>query len=175
MCILNKKSQVWTIDLIAGISLFILTIVIFFIFAKNPAASEVSDFNDINADAGTVSSSLISAGVPNNWNLSTVEEIGITNGRYRLNRTKLAYLKEINYSNAKLLLKSKYDYIIFFENKNSEVLEFLDLASNDFSYIGKSNVTKENIYEEEPLGLVISRRFLIMESNIISMVVYIWE
>lgn len=155
----------------AGVTVFLFLMIVYFIFTSNLSVSTATNFNELYNDASVLSETLISAGIPENWNESNVKEAGITNGDYRLNVPKLKNLSVINYSSSKSLLKTRFDYIVFFENKNGDTLNI-----SGTQYIGKSGVTKDNLKEvETPSNLVSIRRFLIYNSDIIIMVAYLWE
>jgi len=168
---MGKKSQVWTVDLAAGITIFSIIIIIYFVFTSNISEQPTTGLNDIYKDTSVVSSTLLSAGYPLNWNITNIEKAGLTNGNYRLNQSKLTNMSSISYSKLKLLLKTKYDYLIFFESRNGNLLSF-----NGIEYIGKTGTTKINIKEKEkPKSITALKRFLIYNDNIITMVIYLWE
>lgn len=166
-----KKSQIWSLDLIAGVTAFVFIMTIYFIFTGNIADNNKSNFDEIYNDIGVLSDTLLSEGSPANWSADSVEEVGLTNGAYRLNISKLKNISSLDYSTLKVLLKTRYNYLIFFENKSHDVIEI-----NGLEYIGKLGLTKENIMEqEEPETLVTIKRFMIYGPDIITMVVYSWE
>jgi hypothetical protein len=168
---LKKKSQIWTIDMIAGLTIFLLALVVYFIFSSNVTDTQKHALNNIYNDAATVSSILMTKGTPTDWNNLTVQEIGITNGNYRLNESKFHNLSAIEYGKTKLLFKTKYDYLVFFENRTSEVLNISGVI-----YIGETGLTKDNIKEiKSPENLISIKRYLIYNSDIVTMVVYLWQ
>ncbi len=168
---MTKKSQVWTLDMITGVVLFLTVMVMYFLFSSNFLQSQDATFTDIYRSLEIVSGSLMTEGVPSNWTAGDIREIGITNGNYRLHVSKLSSLANMNYSTSKLLLKTQYDYLLFFENKSDDVMM---LAGQP--YFGKPGVTKDNIEQlEQPDTLLLAKRLLIHNSEIITMVVYLWE
>lgn len=167
----RKKGQIWSFDLIAGVTVFTFMIVVYFIFSNNISQNDASNFNELYNDAIILSETLLSAGSPVTWNLSNVEEAGITNGDYRLNISKLGNLSSIDYSLSKNYLKTRFDYLVFFEDRIGEVIDF-----GGMKYIGKNSVTKDNIKSlEDPSTLISIKRFLIYGTNIVTMVIYVWE
>ncbi|MBD3163923.1 hypothetical protein GF323_01875 [Candidatus Woesearchaeota archaeon] len=164
-----KKSQMWSLDLIAGITLFLIVVALYFIFVANFSESE--ELDQLYSNAIFVSDTLMSAGLPENWTASVVEEVGITNGEYRLNSSKITNLSSLDYANLKLLLKTRYDYLIFFENRSGSVLSI-----SGIKYIGNPALNKTNIKEiENPDNLVSIKRFLFYKERIITMVLYLWQ
>jgi hypothetical protein len=88
-----------------------------------------------------------------------------------LDSKKLANLSIIEYEKLRFNLNSKYDFVIFFENKTDSPIEI-----NGVTYVGKQGINKDNVYEkEEPTALIQHKRFLIYDSNIITMVIYLWQ
>ena len=167
----KRNGQIWTLDLIAGVVVFTIVIIVYFIFTNNISSRTENNFNDMYETSLIVSDSLISSGIPQGWNSTTVEEIGLTQGNYRINTSKLYYFKQIEYSDTKALLKTKYDYIFFFMDKSDNLL-----ALNGTSYYGKAGITKDNLNELESPGTIISStRLIIFNSSIITMEVYLWE
>ena len=168
---MTRKSQVWTMDLVAATTIFLITIVIFYIFVNNISALEGKGFDDLYTDSITVSSTLLGEGTPANWTVNNVTEIGLTNGNYRLNPSKVQRFASMNYFQSKLYLKTRFDYLLFFENRSNELIRI-----NGIEFIGKPGVTKEDIKEDEDYDDLISiRRFLINGTDVISMVIYLWQ
>ncbi len=167
---MSKDAQVWTLDLIVGVTVFLFLIMIYLTFTNNISASSASNFNEIYDDIVVASDTLVSTGSPQNWTAGNVTEVGITDGKQRLSITKLQNLSSIDYSRLKTLLKTRYDYLIFFENRSSGLMNL-----SNIEYIGKPGLTKENLKDADPYTIVSIRRFLIHESDIITMVIYLWE
>jgi hypothetical protein len=170
----NKASQIWILDLIVGVTIFILIMVVYFIFVNNISSSKDSKIADIQNEILIISETLMSAGSPENWTSAQLNDAGITNGNYLLNESKLSNLSNINYQSQKQLLKTKYDYLVFFENRTSDLMTI-----NGIQYIGKWQVNnvldRDNIKElEKPKTVVSLRRLLVYKSDIISMVIYSW-
>lgn len=165
---MNKKAQVWTIDLIAGVTIFLIMIVFYMIFTNN--ISSGTNLKEINNEAIVLSNTLLSAGAPFNWTKDNVAQVGITDGKYRLDEAKLQNASAIDYYQLKLLLKTKYDYLIFFEKRDSGLLNI-----SGISYLGKEGMAKNNITSQKFDTLVSLKRFLIHNNEIITMVVYLWE
>jgi len=166
-----SKAQIWTIDLMGGVTIFLIVVVSFFVFTSNIADQNRSNVGEIYEDISVVSDSLLSEGSPSNWTIDNIKEVGITDGDHRLNTTKLQNIDSLSYSGLKSLLKTKYDYMVFFENKSNDILNI-----NGVDYISKPGLTKDNIKGmEDPDDLVSIKRFLIYDSEIIMMVVYLWQ
>ena len=133
-------------------------------------------------DLKTISSSLVLEGYPLNWTNADVQRLGITDGTSRVNQEKLTQLINLDYDNRKSLLNTQYDYYIFFKNNGC-----LINISDDFG-IGHSDVgiddlggicngfTEDSIdlSDINPKNIVKIERLLIYNSEIISLVIYLW-
>lgn len=167
---MRKKAQAWSIDLIAGITIFLIAITSYFIFVNNlPKENNLSNIYD---EAVIVSDKLLSIGSPENWTYQNIEQPGITDGEYRLNSSKLKNLSAIEYSRLKLLLNTKYDFLIYFQDKDKNTLNI-----SGIKYISKTHsLNKTNIEEiEDTKNMISIRRFLVYNKSIVQMVLYSWD
>jgi hypothetical protein len=166
-----KKGQIWSIDLIAGIIIFLIVIAVYFTFVNNIYNMNDKQFDRVYSEALILSDTLLAEGIPTDWIVNNTQEIGLTNGKQRLDIHKVTNASAIDYSRLKVLLKTEYDYLIFFENKNNDLLNL-----NGVQYIGKPGITKDNIKSiEKPDALVSIKRFVILNNEIVTMVVYLWD
>jgi len=154
--------------MIGGITLFLIMVVIYFTFINN-LSSGGADFSSLYDETIILSDTLLSAGSPANWTANSVDEIGVTDGKYRLMQSKWRNLSTMDYSKQKLLLKTKYDYLIFFENKDENVLNI-----NGTEYAGFSGLNKDTVKNQKYEELISIKRLLIYNNTIITMVVYSW-
>jgi hypothetical protein len=167
---MHNKSQIWSIDLIAAITVFTIAVIFYLIFVNNIYDYSQPNMDDLYNEALIASDTLVSSG-HTDFNSSTSREISITNGKHRINITQLNNMSNMTYSSLKLHLKTKYDYLIFFENSSKDAT---NLTKKRF--IGKSGVNSTNIEEiESPKNIISTRRFLIHDSKIVTMVMYLWE
>jgi len=114
----NKYGQVWTLDFIIGLMLFMLMILISvkIIFNIYPSADSLIVYRD----AVHLSDNLLTEGYPSNWtgDLSNVVLPGIAEHN-RINNTKLSKFKDIDYYRAKTLMHITSDYIFFIRNSTN--------------------------------------------------------
>jgi len=178
MKILKKKSQVWYIDFMVGLLIFIIALVIYYEYSTNLSKQEKGLLDEILADAKSISSSLVSAGYPFDWNSGDVERIGITNNDQRIDNEKLEEFYDMTYNQSRRLFGTRFDYFIFFKNKNNSIMKIDDECG-----VGNPNVVIEesegncisiNI-TTNPKELVGIKRLLIYNSDVIKMEVYVWE
>ncbi|MCH8216365.1 MAG: hypothetical protein IH892_06290 [Planctomycetes bacterium] len=117
----NAKAQVWFTDFVIGMIVFSLVLISYYTYTTNISKQDSSANDNLISDAKIVSSSLISKGFPNNWDVNTVTRIGFTDSYNRLDTTKFNEFILINYNKSKKLFGTTYDYILFFVNESEDV------------------------------------------------------
>jgi len=155
----TKKAQVYYTEFIITIFVFLVALVIFSRTVINLKTNEGVD--DLLAQAQSISSSLMSSGYPSDWNLTTVEKIGITNGKGRIDEQKLSLFSNISYENMRSLFNIRSEYYMFLEDENGTRIQ-ID---------GKQGVGRNFSNAKK---LVKSIRYPIYNSEIIRMVIYAW-
>jgi len=158
----KKKSQVWFLDFMVGITIFLIVIAIYFKYANNLTEDPSKKNAELIMDAKSISSALVTKGAPNPWNQTTVNVIGLTDGRQRIEDNKLLLFSNISYSDAKLKLRTTYEYYFSLEylNKTPILIDGKD-------GIGKAPLDVKNS--------VVIKRVLIYNSSLVNLVVNIWE
>ena len=110
----KKRGQAWGIDVTLAAMIFVAGIVVFYLYTINYKSGEGLEVEEGRFEAGLVASSILSEGVPEDWNQSSVSKIGIlTQGQ--INETKLARfynLTSTDYERTKQLFGVRYDYFI---------------------------------------------------------------
>ena len=181
----NLKSQVWYLDFVLAISIFVLLLIIYFTYTLNLSKQDTKVLNDLITNLKSMSSSLILEGYPDNWNNDDVQRLGLTNNNQRIDENKLGQFLNISYNTRKTLFNTQYDYFIFFKNNNGclinisdnfgvghadvELEEVIDPICNGFTEdsIDLSNMNPKNIVRTD--------RLLIYNSEIVDMVIYLWQ
>ncbi len=177
----SRKSQVWISDYTLSLLLFILAVLISIKILINSFAVN-SDFNELKDDAAKMSEMLLSEGYPVDWTNDTVIRPGLLTGE-RLDQTKVYNAMNMSYARLKPKLQTKHDFLVIFEDPDSDMIEF-----NDKCIIGSPSVTinstgsAPNIDCHNPLfssidynNLVKLTRLVIYNGEIIKMVVYAWN
>ena len=152
-----KKSQVWFLDFIVGLLIFMIVIFIYYDYYSNLVDESEPAWEEIIIDSKSISSSLMSSGYPEDWNESNVSRIGILDGNYRINQTKIERFVSMPYNTSRQLFNTWFDFYFFIEDKNG----------TDYFEAGA-----------EPSGqeyLVQTTRLAIYNSSIYRMVLYIWD
>ena len=174
-----KKSQIWYSDFILGLAIFIIIFLVSvkYVTEHYTLARESSD--EIIYTGKIISESIMSNGVPENWNQTNVFRIGLTNGNQILNLTKVYYfanLTETQYTRTKSLFGSRYDYLVYFKNNNNVTLNFTK------KYIGKPGQTRDSVISLDLKNLIKINRYIVLKrgqpnltAEIIEMNIFLWE
>jgi hypothetical protein len=168
--ILTKKSQIWGFEFFIGFIIFMGAIFLFYNYSNNLSNLQEVTAEELIIDGKSISNYLMSAGLPSGWNASNVSMIGLTDGFYHLNVTKLASFSEMDYGQKKNLLSSVNDFLVFFQDRNGTLLEI-----NGIREIGKPGVTIANLNAtQNPADLLTIYRFVMYNSTIVRMGIYVW-
>ena len=165
------KAQMWFTDFVIGTLIFLIMLIAYYSYIGNISKQDTLYAEDLAADAESVSTSILLAGFPDDWVNSTVQSIGITNNNQRVNETKLSNLNGINYLKAKKLLGTVYDFFIYFEDENGNIVNLgsecgygspsisVSMNFNNATYYnGEDNELEEEINEiESEFGITIPK------------------
>ncbi len=167
----NRKAQVWSFDIIIGVTLFLTAVILFYVYAVNFSNEGQNAIEELNKDGEFVSSNLLSEGFPKNWNLTNVAVPGIASQR-RINQTKLDLFYQLNaqsYNTTRRKLNTRFDFYVFFSNRtvaNGSVIDG----------IGKPGLNRTTILNaESPRNIIASDRYVIYNNEPMVMTVYLWE
>ena len=166
----TRKAQIWSLEFIVGLIIFISALFIFFKYSINLSETQDVVTKELIIDARTLSDYLMSEGFPENWNITNIVYPGLTDNNYRINETKLYYLTQLNYYSAKNLLSVVNDYYVFFEDRNKT-----SIAINGTTGFGKPGINRTNLNQtEDPSDIIQVYRFVLYNSSIIKMGILIW-
>jgi len=129
------------------------------------------DYDNLYRQTSQLSSSLVSSGHPVDWNASSVIIPGIADNN-RINSTKLNRFDNLNYGKGKVLLHTTNEYIFYFKNKTSIInyskcVRGYNISTNNNCEPDFTNVSVSNLVKFE--------RLVILNSTLVSMVVYSWN
>ena len=167
----SLRAQVWSIDVIIGVTLFLSAIILFYVYAVNFSDEAQERTREMENDGRFVSSNLLSEGSPRGWNLSNVEVPGLAK-KNRINQTKLDFLYLLNsqdYNKTKRLLNTRFDFYFFFTQP---------LTTNNTvrDGIGKPGLNRTTILSQEnPKNIVKTSRYIIYQNEPTVMNLYLWE
>jgi len=176
---MNKKSQVWSIDFIAGLLIFVSVMVIsinLISSMENPG-----NYEALYRDAVHLSDALITDGSPSDWsnniNSTVIPGLMVANSTNRLDLVKLAALDKldnnISYARTKTLFHITGDYMFFFKNSTSSIkilqcIHGYKLTYNPVTCVPSLDSTK---YDD----LIKIDRILIYNSTLVTMEIYVWQ
>jgi hypothetical protein len=153
-----------------GFLVFALTLGVFFTSEINLSDQDEQQFADIRFTSRLVTDCLVGSGYPAGWNATSVTEIGVTDS-YRVNATKLLSMTTVDYTRTKTLLRTRYDYYLYFTG-DSGVLPVAPGREG----VGKPGVNSTNIVQvEDPKNLIQTSRMVIYGDKPARMVVYLWD
>jgi len=167
----NKSGQVWTLDFIIGLMLFVVMLVVSIkiVLDMYPSQDDVIVYRD----AVHLSDNLLSIGYPSNWseNTDTVVLPGIAENN-RINTTKLTKFKDIDYGRAKTLMHVTSDYIFFIHNSTTIINTGQCLYGYNLSADVSCNPILTTVHYK---NLARIDRVVIYNSTVMMMTVYTWN
>jgi hypothetical protein len=166
---MKTKGQIWSLDLMAGLALFLIGIMIFFIYSLNQPSQAKENLEILSYEGKIIIDNLISEGYPSDWSSSNVITIGITTDS-KINQTKLETLYQMiytqnNYTKTKNLFNTQYDYYFFLDQN-------MTVSAGSIEGIGKPGTTKQNINASNLIKLT---RFTIYQNKTTPLYLYIWK
>ncbi|MCD4771194.1 hypothetical protein K8R30_02125 [archaeon] len=166
---IHSRAQIWSFDLLAGMTLFLVGIVIFFVYSLNQPGQTQDTFELLSYEGNIVANNLMASGYPEKWNLTNVVTIGITDGNI-INQTKLEQLYEMiyvqnNYTLTKHLLNTQYEYYFFLD-------ENMTVNSTQVLGIGKPGATIDNVTAK---NLIKTTRYTVYQNKTTPLYIYTWE
>ncbi|MFH1521743.1 MAG: hypothetical protein ABIF18_02175 [archaeon] len=153
----------------AGVALFLVGIMIFFVYSLNQPDEARDKFELLSYDGKIIAENLMSSGYPLDWSSGNVITLGITS-EGKINETKLERLYEMiyaenNYTLTKNLLNTQYEYYFFLDQN-------MTINSVEVEGIGKPGTTKDNI---DAKNLIKITRVTIYKNKTTPLYIYIWE
>lgn len=151
--LINRKSQIWGMDLIIASVIFLIGIMVFYIFTLN-YPHEGINMEALSKSGNTIMDSILSEGYPIGWNPDNVVKIGILSNE-KINETKLENfynLSNSNYQKTKSLFNAGYNYFFFLSDKmiiNSGQIAGIGLEPSSYENLIK--ITRFTIYKDKPV------------------------
>ena len=165
----GRHGQIWSLDLMAGLALFLVGIMIFFIYSLNQPSQARESLELLTYDGNIIADNILSQGYPLNWNESNAITIGLTTNK-KINQSKLETLYQMiyidnNYNKTKNLFNTQYDYYIFLE-------ENMTVSAGSINGIGRPEMNPQNINARNLIKLT---RFTIYENKTTPLYLYVWQ
>lgn len=165
----RKKGQVWALDVIISISIFILAIFLFFEHKPNVYDGERRLLDDVSFEANFLSQSFMSEGIPDNWNSTKVSSIGLIEDSYLLNDSKIRSLYSIDYDTARHILGTDHHFYLYFLTPDNMTLRF-----NASSGYGKPGINTSTFAAQDIATYVNVKRLVFYNQTIVQMMLYVW-
>ena len=118
------KAQIWSFDFAVSFFIFFLALVpmLFLWNYVNVQQLDQRYLDEIQIKALDVSDSLVrTAGVPADWNATTVRSVGLADEENVLNATKVNYLLSMNYNTLKSIMTDEHDFSLTITDLNGTV------------------------------------------------------
>lgn len=148
----SKKSQVWYVDFSIGLLIFMVAITGYIAYTYSESVEQRGDLSELIIDAKVLTSSLISAGYPIDWNESSVVRLGITDGDHRLMPEKLDKFNNLSYATRGDLMGTTKDYYFYLQYQNGT--KFNELGFNGSNADKLVQITRVVIYDDVFVRLV---------------------
>jgi hypothetical protein len=149
----NKRAQAWYMDFMIAIVIFSIAMITYFVYLPNISNQELTDLNDVYLDARIAVNSLMTPGLPVDWDNSSIIKIGLVDEGYDLNKNKVGRFKNIAYNRAKNLLGIRSEFAVFFINNKGRLMNiegsyYIGHDGIDYS-TNKDNITLAYYYKEK--------------------------
>ena len=161
---IGRRAQVWYTDFIIGVLIFSIVIIAYFYYVEHTEYSDETLVSSLIAEAKGISNSLITQGYPVNWTAANVTTVGLTDGSYRINMTKLNNFNSWGYEERRGYLHTTKDYYFFFEYLNGT--RFNELCADPGAGCQEWNAS---------YYLVQNTRLLIYNGEIVRLVLNIYQ
>src|SRR3989344_2659187 len=158
---MQKKGQGWSFDIIVGSTIFLIAFFIFFLYTLNLSQDKNGNLEQYFYEGNALADDLLSEGYPLNWDVGSVQKIGILSER-KMNKTKLDNFYSLvigNYENTRSLFGITKEYYITFSAN-------ISVGGNIIEGIGKKPVN--------PANLVKTSRITIYNNSLVVVDVEIW-
>ncbi len=177
MSISINKGQVWSLDLIVAVTIFIFGLIGIYLYALNINYHPEDIQNLMYKEGDLISSLILSEGYPENWETDNVKVPGILTNNL-IDKAKIVNLYELSRTNEDYemlrdLLDTKYDFYI---NFNRDII----INGESVSGIGKPGINLDKtssgyfINVENPEFVIKVTRITIYENKPIRLDFYVW-
>ena len=153
----QKKAQVWYLDFMVGVLILASILIIYYQYYGNITDQSEAEWEEMIIDSKSISSALISEGYPVNWTNETAQILGLTDGNYRINISKLLMFENTTYQQARSVFKTRFNFYFFLQDEDHNIIH------------------EKGINATDPQFLVHTTRFVIYNSSIYRMRLYLWK
>ena len=168
---ISTKAQVWYADFVFAVSIFIVSVIFYFIVTSNLSNSGSDIQANLLKEAEIASNALKSPGFPLNWDNETVVRPGLSNDQVEISSSKVIAAANISYSAMKTLLGISYDFHLFFTDTKGNPVYINGTCGLGYPGIAQCG----NLSQVKYSNLVKLERLMIYQTNPVKMVVYTWQ
>ena len=168
--LVSTKGQLWSIDFMVGSVLFVLMVIAFFNQISTDQAPPIIRA-DLLREGIDVSGLFLTTGQPSDWNGSSLQLLGVTDGEYRISYSKWNSAATMNYSAVRSALRLQYNVFIFAEDNDG--CQVMDLTP-----IGDGGTITQTCPVEVDItasNLVPVRRIGIYNGSATKIIIYSWN
>ncbi len=157
-----SKGQIWSIDLIIAVTIFLTGIIFFYVYTLNYGNDADTTLVEMQYDAEHIADIVRSAGYPKNWSPGEVNIPGIIDeGHINESKlSKLALLTEQDYQRTKALFATSYNWFINFS-------EPMIIGNVTYASIGQTSTNPTELFRVQ--------RITIYRNKPVIMNIYIWK
>ncbi|MBN2052764.1 hypothetical protein JW756_04640 [Candidatus Woesearchaeota archaeon] len=176
----------WISDYTIAMLLFIIAALISVKILINSFNTNTA-FEELKDDAVKISETFLSEGYPVNWTNESAIRPGLLTGN-RLDQAKVLHAMNnsyLNYTALKSKLQAKHDFLVIFQNRYNDMVEFNDeLCKIGYPSIvinyttpapGITNCTNPIFASISYDNMIKLTRLSVYNSDIVRMVVYVWD
>lgn len=159
-----RKAQVWYTDFVIGVLIFSIVVFTYFYYVEHLEYADDSLISSLVSEAKSITNTLVTQGYPTGWTAANVTNVGLTNGDYRINMTKLANFNSWGYEERRGYLHTTKDYYFYLEHLNST--RFNERCADPGAGCIQWNTSQY---------LVQNTRLLIYDEDIVRLVLYVYQ
>jgi len=160
----GNAAQVWYTDFMVGVMIFSVVIISYFYYVEHTEYSDETLMSSLVAESKSITDSLAGQGYPLNWSSANVSTVGITDGNFRINPSKLADFNSWGYEERGGYIHTTKDYYFYLEYINGT--RFNERCKDQFAGCVAWNASEV---------LAQSTRLLIYDSKVVRMVLYVYQ
>ena len=155
---IKKEGQAWGIDLMIAAAVVMAGMTLIYLYSYQLSSRGERQLDTMNAVGERLANTLLSAGVPENWNRNTVTSIGILTGS-TVNQSKLEewyFLTQQDYNSTKRGFRTKYEYFVNFTQPmfiNTTQIQGIGLPPTNTQHLVK--VSRFAVYQNNPVTIKI--------------------
>ncbi|MBU2561150.1 MAG: hypothetical protein KKD17_02550 [Nanoarchaeota archaeon] len=159
-----RKAQVWYTDFMVGVLIFSVVVITYFYYVEHTSYSDETLMSSLISEAKAVSNSFVTRGYPVDWTAANVTTVGLTDGDYRIDSSKLSDFNSWGYEERRGYLHTTKDYYFYLEYLNGT--RFNELCEDPLA----GCVAWNSSY-----NLAQNTRLLIYDSKVVRAVLYVYQ